>query len=124
MSCVLLVDDDADGSEAIGRFLESEGHRVVQATNGRRALAVLTTARPDVVLLDLMMPQLDGIGFLRVLNGYFQAGSFPVVVLTGLAEGPKLQRARELGVRRIFRKGDFRLSDLLEYVAALQSGRP
>jgi CheY-like chemotaxis protein len=124
MSCVLLVDDDADGAEAVGRFLESEGHRVVHATNGRRALAALTTARPDVVLLDLMMPQLDGIGFLRVLNGYFQSGSFPVVVLTALAEGPKLQRARELGVRRIFRKGDFRLCDLLDYVAALQSGRP
>ena len=67
MGYVLLVEDDADSAEVVRTFLERSGHRVDWAADGRRALALIATARPDVVVLDLNVPGLDGIGFLRVL---------------------------------------------------------
>lgn len=122
MCCVLIVDDDPDASEAVSRFLERAGHRTVRVADGKKALAALATTAPDIVLLDLCMPHLDGIGFLKVVQGYFQGRSLPVVVLTALPEGPQVQRARELGVQRVFRKAEFELRDLAECVGQLAAG--
>jgi CheY-like chemotaxis protein len=116
VATILIIDDDADGSEVLARYLEYAGHRAIEAPNGHKALAMLTTAHPDVVVLDLMMPQLDGIGFLKVLRSVFVGLELPVIILTGSADGPRLQRVGELGVKRVFRKADYRLSDLLECV--------
>ena len=116
MACILVVDDDADGSEAVARFLERAGHRVVHAVNGRRALAALALARPDVIVLDLLMPDLDGIGFLKVMRGYFGPATVPVLVLTAIPDGDVARRAAELGAKRVFRKADFQLAELLDSV--------
>lgn len=116
MATILIIDDDADGSEALARYLEYAGHRAIEASNGHKTLAMLATAHPDLVVLDLMMPQLAGIGFLKVLRSYFVGLELPVIMLTGSGDGPRLQRVGELGVKRVFRKADYRLSDLLACV--------
>ena len=113
MGYVLLVEDDADSAEVVRTFLERSGHRVDWAADGRRALALIATARPDVVVLDLNVPGLDGIGFLRVLQSCFRGSEPQVIVLSGMPDGPKLRRASELGVRRVFRKAEYQLADLL-----------
>jgi CheY-like chemotaxis protein len=116
VATILIIDDDVDGSQAIALYMERAGHHAILAANGRRALAAIAVSKPDAVILDMQMPQLDGVGFLKVLRGYFRTLGVPVAVLTGMPDGPKLDRIMEIGVRRVFRKADFKLKDLLEWV--------
>src|SRR5687768_16892098 len=60
MAKILIVDDNADEIRALSRLLEHSGHKVVAATNGREALALAFREPPDVILLDLLMPEMDG----------------------------------------------------------------
>jgi CheY-like chemotaxis protein len=114
MPLILVVDDVALAREAVARLLEFEGFQTVRAANGKEAYATLYTQKPDLVLLDLMMPELDGITLLRMLRNHPQWETIPVIVLTGLNDENKLvARARELGVKDIIPKATFGFSDLL-----------
>jgi CheY-like chemotaxis protein len=79
-------------------------------------MLALTTKTPDVVVLDLRMPEMDGITFLEVIRCYLRWSTLPVIVLTALPDGPTIVRAEQLGVRYIFRKSQFRLEDLAHAV--------
>ena len=112
MSSVLIVDDDLDGVEPVARFLRRSGHRVVCAPNGREALSLLTGALPDVVVLDMRMPEMDGMTFLGVLRSYLRWQDMPVVLLTAYADGPHIQQAKQLGATDVFKKGSVELEEL------------
>jgi CheY-like chemotaxis protein len=79
---VLVVDDDPDILEAIGDILESEGYRVARARDGAEALDRVAAEPPSLILLDLMMPVLDGIGFARSLRALGLAAGVPIVVVS------------------------------------------
>ena len=117
MANILIVDDDADAREAIGRYLTSAGHNVETVPNGREALAHVLGKLPDVILLDLMMPEMDGPSFLEVLRSYLRLQSLPVVVLTGLSDSPMIDRAQTLKVNSILAKGKASSEEIL---AAIQ----
>ena len=112
MAYVLVVEDEGDSRDFVARFLVRAGHRVISAENGRRALQRLLNETPDVVVLDIRMPELDGIGLLEVLRSYLRWHTLPVIVLTAHASARELDRARELGVYRILQKANFNLADL------------
>ncbi len=82
MSVVLVVDDDPDIRLLLRLELAAEGHTIVEAGDGEAALAELGAHHPDVMLLDIMMPVLDGWGVLRALD---PSTAPPVVVVTALA---------------------------------------
>jgi CheY-like chemotaxis protein len=122
MAVVLLVDDDADSSEAVLRFLRKSGHRVIYQPNGREALSALTSESPDVVVLDARMPEMDGTSFLEVIRCYLRWQTLPVIMLTAYAEGHHIRRAVELGVKRIFLKAECDLAELLAEIGACTAG--
>lgn len=80
---ILVVDDGADDREILQRRLESQGYRVATAADGEAALAWLATHAADLVLLDVMMPKLDGIATLRRFRAEHATGFVPVIMLTG-----------------------------------------
>src|SRR5579871_5755102 len=84
MSKVLIVEDAYDGTEAISRSLTAAGHTVRVVGNGKEALGEIINDTPDVILLDLLLPDLDGPSLLEILRAYLRLNSLPVVVLTGL----------------------------------------
>ena len=86
MRTVLVVDDEFGVAELLDAILTDEGFRVATAANGRQALAHIAERRPDLVLLDIMMPVLDGIGVLRALAADRAAADLPVVVMSALPE--------------------------------------
>ena len=86
MAAVLVVEDDPDIREAIAELLGASGYRVVTATNGREALAVLAADPADAIVLDLMMPEMDGRTFLRAKASQPALVGIPVVVTS--AERP------------------------------------
>lgn len=109
---ILIVDDDADTREVVTTYFQREGFIVRSAANGQKALAMVSTIIPDVIILDMRMPELDGVGFLQVIRSYLRWTTLPVVMLTAYPEGEQIDRARELGVRDVFRKSGYRLGDL------------
>ena len=118
MAHLLVVDDDADSREALSRILRRRGYRVTSVPNGRDALAVLTNQSPDLIVLDLRMPEMDGIMFLDVVRSYLRLQHVPVFLLTAYPETPELSRAEALGVRGTYTKGEGDLNKLIDAIGA------
>lgn len=79
---ILIVDDLHENLEVLGTFLESAGHQVLAASNGADALRIAERARPDIVLLDVVMPGLDGLETCRQLKSAPGTREIPVVFIT------------------------------------------
>jgi CheY-like chemotaxis protein len=83
---VLVIDDDTDTVETLRDILEEEGHVVLSARNGLEGLQIALLHRPDLVLLDLDMPVMDGRAFLDAVAGIESLASVTVVVLSGMTD--------------------------------------
>ncbi|MBI4511986.1 MAG: response regulator [Deltaproteobacteria bacterium] len=82
MPHILVVDDEPEIVKMVARIMEARGHRVTTARDGQEALDVVARDRPDVVVLDLNIPKLDGFEVCRRLKGDDKTKSIPVVMLT------------------------------------------
>jgi CheY-like chemotaxis protein len=120
-----VVEDDPATREVIRRALEQNGWLVREAANGRVALDALKREVPDIVVLDLMMPEMDGFEFVSELRQLDSGRHLPVVVVTA-RELTAEDRARLSGqVSRIFHKGSFTREELVaELRRTLESRRP
>jgi len=83
---ILVVDDDKDDLKMISMILEPEGYEVVTAENGVEALEKVEAENPDLVLLDVMMPELDGFAACAKLKSAPESQGIPVILLTGVAK--------------------------------------
>jgi CheY-like chemotaxis protein len=95
---VLLVDDDSDVRFILGLVLGDAGHHVREAVDGIAAVAALEAAAPDVVVLDIMMPRLDGFGVLTAMRRRGLAPAARVLVLSCRTDPADLARGVALGV--------------------------
>jgi signal transduction histidine kinase/DNA-binding response OmpR family regulator len=102
----LLVDDDEVVRRGVRQALEPIGWRVTEAGDGQEAVALLATARPDVIILDLMMPKMDGFEFLDALRGRPDCQEIPVVVITAKNLTDEDRDRLNGGVERIIQKSD------------------
>jgi CheY-like chemotaxis protein len=112
MARILIVDDNTDARDALCRFLTVGGHQVACVPNGREALASVLNELPDVVLLDLIMPEMDGPSFLEVVRSYLRLQALPVVILTALTDSPMINRAQALKVNSVLVKGKASSEDI------------
>lgn len=104
MARILIVDDNCHAAETLALFFRNAGHEVTCVPNGREALASVLAQSPDVILLDLMLPVMAGPSFLEVIRSYLRIASLPVVVLTGLADSPMVERVQALKVNAVLTK--------------------
>ena len=113
---VLIVDDDADSRRVASKFLAAAGVEVREAPDGETALEDMRRKAPDVVVLDLMMPVLDGFGVLATMRADPLLASIPVVVLSAksLTEAERQFLARTAS--RVLQKGEHRLADVAALV--------
>ena len=109
---VLVVDDDADARERVRRTLQRDGWQVREAENGAAALESLDQVRPSLILLDLMMPVMDGFAFLRALRGRPDGDSIPVVVLTAKEITSEEKESLGRQADRLIVKGTMSLSEI------------
>jgi len=128
MSRILVVDDALAARESLAKLLTSAGHVTATAANGRDAWLTLYEGLPDLILLDLMMPQMDGITFLRLLRHSDHWAHVPVMVITGFSDDEDLVgEARTLGVTDVVPKqgcGVEQLLALVEQALARESEPP
>ncbi len=120
---VLVVEDDPAASDLMRRTLEGEGWRVSIAHNGREALTQMDREEPALILLDLMMPEMDGFEFLSEIRSLPRASTVPVVVVTAkeLTSGEREQLNGQ--VTTVLQKGSHSRDELLSEVASQLGNR-
>jgi DNA-binding response OmpR family regulator len=114
---VLLADDDPMIRELVSRILEDAGYRVVTAEDGVAALELIQEWRPAAVILDVMMPGLNGIETMRRLRGEPLTAALPILLVTAHASSDELRQGRELGADCL--RKPFSAQDLRARVAGL-----
>ena len=118
MSKVLIVEDAGDCLIPLRKLLQRDGHQVECATNGKEALTVAERFIPDKVVTDLMMPEMDGVSFIRALRDDPRFATVSIVVFTALMHDRIQTQLEELGVTKVHIKSDLNVSELLKSVQA------
>jgi DNA-binding response OmpR family regulator len=116
MRRILLVDDSAIAREPLARILSYEGYDVLAASNGLEALSTLRDHSIDLLLLDVIMPKMNGIQLLESLRSQDRYKDLCVIALTGSMDRAHLLRLHELGVSEIVIKARFKIDELLDRV--------
>jgi two-component system cell cycle response regulator len=101
---ILIIDDDETMSEVLAERLKRQCFRVIWATNGRDGLAATHSERPDLVLLDLMLPDVDGLSICQKLADSLETCHIPVIILSGMEGDDVVRRCRAAGSRYFLRK--------------------
>jgi DNA-binding response OmpR family regulator len=115
---VLCADDDADILVLLAIRLERAGFRVAQAADGEQALSLARELRPDVLVLDVMMPRLSGTEVLGALRGDESTAGMPVVLLSARAQEADVERGLDAGADAYLAK-PFQAPELIEVVGRL-----
>ncbi|MFQ5709871.1 MAG: response regulator [bacterium] len=95
MSTILIIDDVAAVRKTVRRMLERAGHEVLEAENGKEGLKAIAQREPDVVILDILMPEMEGIETIRNLSK--SNPHLPIVAITASLNTPYLSLALKLG---------------------------
>lgn len=96
-SKILIVDDSSTNNLLFQNILEAEGYNVVVATDGKSALNIVPNEMPDLILLDIMMPEIDGFEVLENLKGNQELKNIPVIILTARRDSLSMKRGLDLG---------------------------
>ena len=117
---VAIVDDNPEARRLIRRILQSQGeYTLFEASDGREALELARKEHPNLIILDLMMPEIDGFGVLEALQSQPETTEIPVIVVTAKELTPA-EKARLRGrVKSLLQKGDFLNDDLEDEVRSL-----
>ena len=113
---VLLVEDDDSLASVYTTRLEAEGFIIKRVPNGEDALAAAVEMRPDIILLDVMMPKVSGFDVLDILRNTPETANVKVVMLTALSQDSDKQRAQELGVDDYLVKSQVVIADVVDRI--------
>jgi CheY-like chemotaxis protein len=122
VATVLIVDDNADMCRVLARLVRAAGYAADVALGGQEAIDYLECHRPDAVILDVMMPRVDGLDVLRAVRGDARTAQVPVIMFTAAGEGEVRERALRQGANAYLVKGTLdvrQLNDQLStYISA------
>jgi PAS domain S-box-containing protein len=113
---VLVVDDEPDQVTLISKLLGEQGYRIAHAYDGDQAVASVKRSRPDLIILDLMMPNVNGFEVIEYLKGGEETRQIPIIVLTGKELTRKQTNDLKGKVERILKKGMLDMEEILETV--------
>jgi DNA-binding response OmpR family regulator len=120
---ILIVDDDRMFREVVRMRLAAAGYQTFVAAGADEGWTMAQARRPDVVLLDLVMPDVDGVCFLRRLRADPALAATPVIVVSGLSFMALTKDAEKLGVQSQLIKSRFSLNELVERVTSILPAR-
>ena len=121
---ILLVDDDLNLRQMYKIRLESAGYRVVEAGNGEEAMARAVEQKPDCILLDVMMPRVNGFDVLDILKTTKSTKGIPVIVLTALMQDDTKERVKNSGAAGFLVKADIVPSQVVEAIKEVLQNNP
>ncbi len=110
---ILLVEDDKFVSKAYSFFLKKEGYNVLYASDGEEGLKILKKSKPDLILLDLIMPGMNGFEMLKALKSKKVTREIPVIIVSNLGQESDIQACKKLGAADYLIKADLYMKDVL-----------
>jgi len=113
---ILIAEDEISLLQVLTDKFTQEGFNVLQAKNGKEGLKLALAKHPDLILLDLIMPEMDGMTMLKKLREDKWGKNVEVIVLTNLSDAPTVARVVEKGAFDFLVKSDWKLSDIVKRV--------
>lgn len=118
---ILFVEDNPAIQKTFGEILTQEGYQVIPAVDGEIGLSLAKKEKPDLILLDLILPKKDGFEVLKELKAEEQTKEIPVIVLTNLEQSTDVERALEYGATTYLVKANYSIDELLQKVRSAAS---
>ncbi|MBI4132421.1 MAG: response regulator [Candidatus Sungbacteria bacterium] len=122
MKKILFIEDEPALQQTLGDFLKEQGYEVIPALDGEAGFAAIRSERPDLILLDLILPKKHGFDVFREMRGDPELAAIPVIVLTNVESGDAIKQASELGAKAYLVKTNYSLDEVLEKVKGVIGG--
>ncbi len=113
MKKILFIEDESAIHKTLSDALETEEYEIISALDGEAGLRLAKEKKPDLILLDLVLPKIDGFGVLKALKADEATESIPVIVLTNLEQMEDIQKAIDLGARTYLVKSNYNLKEVV-----------
>ena len=113
---VLIIEDDKFLAKMLSRMLESHKYEVVLASNGKEGLVKASSDDINLILLDIMLPDIDGFDLLETLKTQDKTKKTPVIIISNLGQPEDMQQGRSLGAKDYLVKSDLSLDDVVKKV--------
>ncbi|MFZ3073946.1 MAG: response regulator [Minisyncoccales bacterium] len=113
---ILFVEDESVMQKTVSEFLGAKGYDVISALDGELGINMAQIRKPDLILLDIILPKKNGFEVLKELKSNEETKSIPVIVLTNLSQMSDIGKVMELGVTTYLVKSDQGLKDILAVV--------
>ncbi|MEX1997090.1 MAG: response regulator [Candidatus Andersenbacteria bacterium] len=115
---VLIIEDELPLVRVLAEELRDHGFTVSTASNGREGLHIALTEHPDLILVDIVMPEMDGITMLKKLRKNSWGSKVPVIILTNISDAAKIDESFDSGVHDYIVKADWELEDIVRKARA------
>lgn len=116
---ILIVEDESTLQRALSDFLNLEGFEVVNALDGESGISEAKKEKPDLILLDIILPKKDGYEVIDELKKEEETKNIPIILLTNLETSENITRAFEKGVTNYLIKSDYKLEDIVKKIKEL-----
>jgi DNA-binding response OmpR family regulator len=113
---ILIVEDDTILRDLISQKLKKENYDIVEAVDGEEGLKKAKEKKPDIILLDLILPGIDGFGVLEQIKKDPEIDKIPVVILSNLGQKEEIEKGMSLGAADFLIKAHFTLSEIVEKI--------
>jgi DNA-binding response OmpR family regulator len=120
---ILLVDDDLTLREMYEERLKAEGFEIIQASNGEEAISKAKDDKPSIILLDIMMPKVNGFDVLKEIKGNPDTKDIPVIVLTALIQDVDKDQGKKLGAADYIVKSETMPGEVIEKIKKAIAGK-
>jgi len=116
MKKILFIEDESALQKTFGEILRQEGYEMISALDGETGLRLAKSGKPDLILLDLILPKMPGFDVLKKLKEDNETKDIPVIVLTNLEDIKDVDRAIELGATTYLVKAKYSLEEIVEKI--------
>jgi len=116
MKKILFIEDELALQKALSDTLSNEGYEILSALDGELGLRIARTEKPDLILLDLILPKKHGLSVLKTLKSDDRTKHIPVIILTNLEGAEDIEKALSLGATTYLVKTNYSLEDILEKI--------
>lgn len=119
MKTILFIEDEPSLQKLVGRFLQNEGYKVISALDGEAGLELTKKMKPDLILLDLIMPKKNGFEVLQDLKKDAETKNIPIIILTNLEGSSDVEKALSLGATTYLVKANYELDEVVKKIEGI-----
>ncbi len=116
MKKILFIEDEPSLQKTLGDILRENGYEVINALNGEIGLRLAQSEKPDIILLDIILPKMNGLEVLEILKNNEETKNIPVIVLTNLESMEDINKAIELGAVAYLVKAEYSMEEVIDKI--------